>query len=1091
MAAGIRGRLITATFAKTLLHTLPGVTAPPSHFAAALDGWGHRRHETVGPASSVRTIADAVIAPLLAMLGFAVRSRDDDTSRVLLIASCGDGSIPALVVGWDEPLRQAWRATVLGAVRADRRWCFCSNGRALRIVDAHQTWSREYLEFDLALLPVDPEAQRVLWGLVRAEACAAVPPLLDAAVVASARQGVAVCRALGEGVLDALTFLVQAFAAGRAVPAAAFEQSLTIVYRLLFLLFAEARGLVPVWHPVYRDRYTIESIVSTLVSGRRYRGLSQTLQAISRLAHDGCSAGELKVTAFNGRLFAPARPPVFDRVRLDDRVMAHAVLAISTTTAAGTAGRSRIAYRDLDVEQLGAVYEHVLEYEPASSGPAVLDRTRDVRRSTGTFYTPRAVTDYLVRHTLAPLTAGRSSDDLLALRILDPAMGSGAFLVAACRHLADAVEEARVREGAWHPGDVTPADRAMLRRDIALRCLFGVDLNPMAVQLARLSIWLASLAADKPLTFLDHHLVAGNSLLGASLDDLRRQPSRGGGARRTSHGLPLFDSSEFAPVIQDAIRTRLRLTSEPDDAVAVVHRKERDLAALSAHGAPLRSWARVLDLWCAGWFWDEGDPPSAGVAADMCDYFLHRRCTLPGHIAAAFAEKTDVVSARHRFLHWHLAFPEVFADQHGEALANPGFDAIVGNPPWDMVRGDSGDAHVRPDRREDARRLTDFVREAGVYQVAARSHVNRYQLFLERALQLTRRGGRVGLVLPSGLASDSGSAGLRIHLFDRAEIDSITGLDNRHGLFPIHRSVRFVLLTGTVGRPTTQIACRFGLSRNEELEAPGEAAAPSLMLTRRLLSRLSGDDNLAVPELTTSHDLAIVEKIGAAVPALGAAGGWHVQFGRELNATDDREAFVPYSGSAWARPVLEGKQIEPFRSFPDRARLELSSESLTSRRVPRRARLAYRDVASATNRLTLIAAIVPARCVTTHTLFCLKTPLPLDNQHVLCALLNSFVANYLVRLRVTTHVTASLLARLPVPPVSSHEAVFRQLASLSRMLSAGTSAAEDAPQYAELQAIVATLYHLTSSEFAHILDTFPLVPTETRSRVFTQFNSLH
>jgi hypothetical protein len=616
-----------------------------------------------------------------------------------------------------------------------------------------------------------------------------------------------------------------------------------------------------------------------------------------------------------------------------------------------------------------------------------------------------------------------------------------------------------------------------------------VDLNPMAVQLARLSIWLASLAADKPLTFLDHHLVAGNSLLGASLDDLRRQPSRGGGARRTSHGLPLFDPSEFAPVIQDAIRTRLRLTSEPDDAVAVVHRKERDLAALSAHGAPLRSWARVLDLWCAGWFWDEGDPPSAGVAADICDYLLHRPSTLPGHIAATFAEKTDVVSARHRFLHWRLAFPEVFADQHGEALANPGFDAIVGNPPWDMVRGDSGDAHVRPDRREDARRLTDFVREAGVYQVAARSHVNRYQLFLERALQLTRRGGRVGLVLPSGLVSDSGSAGLRIHLFDRAEIDSITGLDNRHGIFPIHRSMRFVLLTGTVGRSTTQIACRFGLSRNEELEAPGEAAAAPLMLTRRLLSRLSGDDNLAVPELTTSHDLAIVEKIAAAVPALGAAGGWHVQFGRELNATDDREAFVPYSGSAWARPVLEGKQVEPFRPFPGRARLELSSESPTSRRVPRRARLAYRDVASATNRLTLIAAIVPARCVTTHTLFCLKTPLPLDTQHVLCALLNSFVANYLVRLRVTTHVTASLLARLPVPLVTSGEPVFDQLASLSRTLSAGTSAAEDTPQYAELQAIVATLYHLTPSEFAHILDTFPLVATGTKSESLARFNN--
>ncbi len=220
------------------------------------------------------------------------------------------------------------------------------------------------------------------------------------------------------------------------------------------------------------------------------------------------------------------------------------------------------------------------------------------------------------------------------------------------------------------------------------------------------------------------------------------------------------------------------------------------------------------------------------------------------------------------------------------------------------------------------------------------------------------------------------------------------------------------------------------------------------MLTRRLLTRLSGEDDLAVPELTTARDVAIVERIAGDIPWLGSERGWHVQFGRELNATDDRGAFAPYSGSAWARPVLEGKQIEPFRVFPDRSRFELSSGSATSARVPRRARLAYRDVASATNRLTLIAAIVPARCVTTHTLFCLKTALTVDAQHVLCALLNSFVANYLVRLRVNTHVTASLLSRLPVPVVTANDPAFNQLADLSRTLSTATTPAEDCHEYA-------------------------------------------
>ena len=289
MAAGVRGRLVTATFTDNLLHTLPGTAPPPGDFASALDAWAHRREATVGPASSVRALADAVVIPLLRILGFTLSSRVDHGRSSVLTLRCGTNSMPAVVVGWDESLRQAWRPTVLDGVRSDARWCFCSNGRALRIVDARHTWSRDYLEFDFALLPYEPQAQHVLWALVRADACAALPPVLETAAAASARHGIAVCRALGDGVLEALTCLLQALAGrppsrressalrrpGRADTGEAFEQSLTVLYRVLFLLFAEARGLVPIWHPLYRERYTIDSIVSTLLSGRRYRGVWQ------------------------------------------------------------------------------------------------------------------------------------------------------------------------------------------------------------------------------------------------------------------------------------------------------------------------------------------------------------------------------------------------------------------------------------------------------------------------------------------------------------------------------------------------------------------------------------------------------------------------------------------------------------------------------------------------------------------------------------------------------------------------------------------------------------------------------------------------
>ena len=174
-------------------------------------------------------------------------------------------------------------------------------------------------------------------------------------------------------------------------PRLLFDQSLTVLYRVLFLLFAEARSLVPIWHPIYRERYTIGAMVTTLLAGRRYRGIWDAILAISRLAHAGCRAGDLKVTAFNGRLFAPAHSAAFDQRRIADNVMSGAVLAVGASSTSN-GGRHPISYRDLDVEQLGAVYERVLEYEPSATGPVVLTRGRDTRQSSGTFYTPRTVT---------------------------------------------------------------------------------------------------------------------------------------------------------------------------------------------------------------------------------------------------------------------------------------------------------------------------------------------------------------------------------------------------------------------------------------------------------------------------------------------------------------------------------------------------------------------------------------------------------------------------------------------------------------------------------------------------------------------------
>lgn len=1086
----MRGRLISASFAETALHTLPGAGAPPSQVARAIEAWAERRETTLGPASSVRAIVDVAIIPLLTLLGFVVHRRMDSRARALLDACRSPGVVvPVLVVPWAEPLDSAWRAVTLDSVRADARWGMCSNGVSLRIIDVHRTWSRDYVEFDLALLAHTVPALTALWSVARADAMACDPPVLDRATLLSERHGARVCEALGDGVLGGLERLYATLSpsAARCPAATVLDHALTVLYRILFLLFAEAGRLVPMWHPVYRERYTIDAIVETLLAGRRYRGIWRAVLAISRLAHAGCTAGTLKVTAFNGRLFAPAGSATFDRTPISDAVMTDTILALGTARGS-PAGRTRIAYGDLDVEQLGAVYERVLEYEPSADGARTLTRTRDVRQSSGTFYTPRQVTSFLVRQTLEPLVRGRSASEVLRLRILDPAMGSGAFLVGACRYLASVVEERLVQEGRWHPGNVSAEDRAAVRREVAQRCLFGVDLNPMAVQLARLSLWLATLAADKPLTFLDHHLVCGDSLVGATLEDLLRPSAGGRGRTRRSDTLPLFELSDSAPMLEHAVRTRLRLARDADESAAIVAAKEKALASLTSARSPLGRWSAVLDLWCAGWFWDAGTPPGRAVLRELTDHLVGLDGSLPERTIAPYVDRSALIAGRQRFLHWTLAFPEVFCDERGEKLPDAGFDAILGNPPWDMVRGDSGDGTVRTGRKADARKLLDFVREAGIYQVAGRSQVNRYQLFVERALQLVRPSGRLGMVLPAGIMADAGAAPLRRHLFDRADVDAITGLDNRGGIFPIHRSLRFVLLTGTAGRSTTGPSCRFGVTRAQDLDAPPDGCAP-IVITRPLLARLSGDDDLGIPDIRGERDLRIVERISARFPWLMAEDGWHACFGRELNATDDRDAFTPFTGDTAARPVLEGKQIEPFRTSIDACRFELRPAK-TTRTVVRRARLAYRDVASATNKLTLIAAIIPARAVTTHTLFCLKTPLPADAQWALCGLLNSFVANYLVRMRVNTHVTVALASRLPVPRVPSGTLDFERLAALARALGAGSALAEEMAEYSELQALVGRLYGLTQEDFIHVLSTFPLIPEQVKERALRAFRSL-
>jgi hypothetical protein len=1087
MLPGLKGHLVAPSFLEQRLAT----AGPPDDRARRRLADLRRRARSLGPATSLRALLDAAAAPLLDALALGSPSGVEyiDSAGLCTIRT---GSQPALllVAAWGEPLHTFWRTAVSGAIRRGAGWCLLFNGRSLRLVDPRRPYSRRYAEFDLDLVADDDRTFAAFWFVMRRLATS-----LDDVIEASDRHTVAVCRSLRTGVLSAaaemLAALLRAPDRRRGPPpGGAFEQALTIVYRMLFLLFAEARGLVPLWHPIYRASYSIAAARAVAERPGGPAGLWDALQAIARLAHAGCRAGDLRVTPFNGRLFAPIEAPLAERRDLDDEAARRAVLALATRPSADGAGRQPIEYADLGVDQLGAVYETILDYEPRlrPDRTVSLQPGSGVRKTTGTYYTPRPIADYLVRRTLAPLVHDRASEDILKLRILDPAMGSGAFLVAACRYLAGAYEAAIVREGGCHPSDIGDAERAAFRRTIAERCLYGVDVNPTAVQLARLSLWLATLAADRPLTFLDHRLRTGDSLLGAWLIDLRRPPPIGRRARRIlPDARELFSQSDVQDAIRTALPVRFSLESIPDDTLEDVRSKERALAALNRRETALSKWKRIADLWCATWFCETPESLPASAFPALADVVLTGRGPLPAAAAERFLRSGEDVARARRFFHWELEFPEAFFDPSGGRLSRPGFDALVGNPPWDVIRADAGPPEARRRSRSDAGCLMRYAREAGIYSARSQGHRNRYQLFLERAMSLTRPGGRIGLVLPSGLATDQGSAGLRRRLLAECDVDSLVGFDNALGVFPIHRGVRFLLATATAGSPTRSIACRFGERLPESLEAPAEEPSGSsswfpVRLTPALVERLSGPD-LVIPDFRTSLDVAIAERAAVLFPPLGSPEGWSARFGRELNASDDRHAFCrPDQG--W--PIVEGKHLEPFRVRRESARHGIRRDQAQALLGPAwrdRWRLAYRDVAASTNRLTLIAAILPPGCASTHTIFCLRTPLPLASQHFLCGVFNSFVVNYLVRMRMTTHVTTAAAERLPIPRPDDSPRLFHLVAALARRL----SRRHDPEAHARLQASVARLYQLSPAELGHVLDTFPLVAESEREAVYRAF----
>lgn len=653
-------------------------------------------------------------------------------------------------------------------------------GSRWRLVQLDTAGEPRYLEFDLEAIFTndDLESFRAFFTLVRPPGLLGGEKALVARLVEkSDEHGTSVSDALGPATRRALQVFLNAVLIDEAnltwAPTsfadpvglrAIHEEGIYTLFRLLFVLYGEAMALLPLERPLYREGYSIEHLRGRLTHPEDFAensyALWERLQALFGLIDRGVDARDLRIPSYNGGLFGPTKTPRLMLARVNDRAVAEMLRALTTVEVkiGKTRSQDRVSFRELGVAQLGAVFESLLDYEPeiatddlfevtVGSGKqkmlsflpmSALGAVREKadrptiragtfylrawggqRKSTGAYYTPEVIAEYLVREALEPQIAGKSRAELLELTVCDPAMGSGGFLVAATKVLGDAYYEAQIEEDYVERDDLRAADqRTAARRTVAERCIYGVDMNPLAVELAKVSLWLTTLAYDRPLSFFDHHLRCGNSLVGAPLrtDDgaitaeritfipkealadvdkeatppekalLKRARERNNielrALERHQLSLSAFDVRE---PLHEYARARAELsvddpTQSARDAASRNRWKERQLQDLT--NDPRSRFYRlkqICNLWVTAWFWPHDvnvEPPSTEELTHAAREVWELGSAQTQRTADLLRASGEIANER-RFFHWELEFPEVF--ERG------GFSAFVGNPPWETL----------------------------------------------------------------------------------------------------------------------------------------------------------------------------------------------------------------------------------------------------------------------------------------------------------------------------------------------------------------------------------------------------------------------
>ena len=1007
------------------------------------------------------------------------------------------------------------------------RWGFLTNGRMWRLYDNRaRPRATSYFEayLDDVVQPGNEHEHwlRVFYLLFRRDSFilrdGANRTFLEEAIAEGKRYEEQVAQDLS-GVVFKEVFpgLVRAlYAASNRDLADVRQAALVFLYRLLFILYAEDRGLLPVNERGYRN-YGLRRPVRDAIAERMGNGSDFSTTAtnyydhvmtLCRLIDKGDPS--IRLPPYNGGLFAGDAAPLLEEVRVPDSAFAPVVHYLSHVETAE--GSRFVNYRDMSVQQLGSIYERLLEREPVLDSEGGIDIRPNpyARKDSGSFYTPQDLVDLVIERTLGPLVeerrkafadraaelgSDRRSKDVrlaelakadpaeavLELKVLDPAMGSGHFLVTAVDFLSDHIAE-QVEyppEVDWLDGDyVSPlvgrlaairksinrnrgtgrigddgaelTDLEIIRRMVLKRCIYGVDKNPMTVELAKVSLWLHSFTVGAPLSFLDHHLRRGDSLVGMRVHEAAEELNRLGG---------LFSSSAIAGA-ESAAMKMVQIEAMSDADVSEVHESAGLFSNVEEATAGLRG---LLDFLC-GLRWltagmkkrarAEFEAPLVDTLVPEAEGSFDLLAMGPEAAGAAapsgrFAEMwrgARAAADSEAFLHWEAAFPGVWRgwqDAHPEG----GFDAVIGNPPWERIKlqevewlatRDPEAAHLTTaaarksrirwlrDRgspmagefdaaKERADRLGDLVRASGHYPLLGRGDINLYSLFVERAMQLVKPDGIVGLLTPSGIYADSTAARFFKSVSTAGRVAGLFDFENRRPgtrlppFFPdVDSRLKFcAFILGGGKREFRKTECAFFLHDTRTIKdrdrcfslAPVDFALVNPNTGTAPVFRRRRDAEIT-RRIYERHQVLVDRSQGEVRKA------WPVRYQTMFHMTNDShlfrtaselqaEGYYPVQGNRWKKgdelnlPLYEGKMVQAFDHRA--ASVIVNPENLNRPAQPREAShaehanpnwlpepqywvpasecgstsglkwvLGFKEITAATNARTFIAAIFPA-----------------------------------------------------------------------------------------------------------------------------------